>query len=229
VPIGAASAPRGLRKTTPERNRGQLPLAARHRNWSSWGVILVLDNRDSFTFNLVQALRTGGAVVRVERAAKINVTDIEGLRPERILIGPGPGTPEAAGCSLDVVRERPCSAPILGVCLGMQAVAAALGARIVRAHEPVHGHAESIEHDGRGLFRGLPRPLTVGRYHSLIVEESSLPAELEVTARASSGEVMAIRHRSLPIEAVQFHPESILSEACEAFFENFRELGSQTT
>ena len=187
-------------------------------------MILVLDNRESFTFNLVQALRVLVDEVHVVRSSELSLDDVRALEPERILIGPGPGGPEGAGCSLEVVRERPLGAPILGVCLGLQVLAVAHGGRVERATEPVHGHAEAIVHDGRGLFRGLPQPLTVGRYHSLVVDEASLPAELEVSARTEAGVVMALRHRTLPLAAVQFHPESILSQATEALMRNFLQL-----
>ncbi len=188
-------------------------------------MILLLDNRDSFTFNLVQALRVLGAEVRVERSTALDLDAIRSLSPDRILIGPGPGGPSGAGCSLQVARERPAGVPILGVCLGLQVIAEAHGASIRRAAEPVHGHAERIEHDGLGLFEGLPQPLMVARYHSLLVHEPSLPPELEVSARSKAGEVMALRHRSLPMEAVQFHPESFLSEGCGRLLVNFLNLG----
>jgi anthranilate synthase component 2 len=188
------------------------------------GVLLVLDNRDSFTFNLVQALRVLTPEVLVRRSAAISLPEVEALAPERILIGPGPGGPDGAGCSLDVARAQPCGAPILGVCLGHQVLATAFGGRVVRAPAPVHGHAVPITHDGRGLFEGLDQPLTVARYHSLVVEEASLPEELEVSARSAEGLVMGLRHKQLPLESVQFHPESILSEGTSRLFANFLAL-----
>ncbi|MCB9915347.1 MAG: aminodeoxychorismate/anthranilate synthase component II [Planctomycetes bacterium] len=183
-------------------------------------MLLFVDNRDSFSFNLVQALAALGADVRVVRADAASAAELVALRPERVLIGPGPGGPEGAGCSLALAHALRGVVPLFGVCLGHQVLAASFGARVVRAARPVHGHADAVAHDGRGLFRGLPSPLTVGRYHSLVVDPASLPPALEVSARSAAGEVMGLRHRELPIEAVQFHPESVLSEAGEAFFRN---------
>lgn len=190
-------------------------------------MILVLDNRDSFTFNLVQYLLELGTRVEVRRSGAIDVAGARALGPAGILIGPGPGTPAGAGCSEDVVRELGSEIPILGVCLGMQAMATALGGRLRSAHELVHGSTRAVAHDGRGVFRGLPERFSVARYHSLAVDPASVPAELEVTARADDGELMGLRHRDRPMEGVQFHPEAILSEHGHALLANFLELAAQ--
>ena len=184
-------------------------------------MILVADNRDSFTWNLVQYLRELGAEVRVERADTLDPASLRALGPDQLLIGPGPGRPEGAEASLELVREFAGELPILGVCLGQQVIAVAFGGRVRKAREPVHGQAHSVSHDGRGLFRGLADPLTVGRYHSLVVDPDSLPEVLEVSARTADGEIMGLRHRELPVEAVQFHPESVLSEAGHLLLANF--------
>lgn len=190
-------------------------------------MILVVDNRDSFTWNLVQYLMELGEEVCVERAAGLTPDGVRELGPARILIGPGPGGPNEAAEALALVHAFAGETPLLGVCLGLQVIVLAYGGRVVRAPEPVHGHAHAVHHDGRGVFRGLPDPLTVGRYHSLAVEESGLPEVLEVSARTEDGVVMGIRHRSLALEAVQFHPESILSEAGHALLANFCQLGDR--
>jgi anthranilate synthase/aminodeoxychorismate synthase-like glutamine amidotransferase len=185
-------------------------------------VLLLLDHRDSFTFNLVQALRGLGADVRVERAEELELADVLALTPERVLLGPGPGPPERASLANELFR---CGrVPALGVCLGHQSLAWTFGARVVRGPRPVHGHADRVVHEGRGVFRGLPDPLTVGRYHSLVVEEPTLPACLEVSARTSDGAIAGLAHRSLPLHGVQFHPESILSEHGERLLANFLAL-----
>ncbi len=184
-------------------------------------MILVLDNRDSFTFNLVQALAALGAEVVVARARATTLARIERLAPEKILIGPGPGRPEDAALSLAVIRELAPRVPTLGVCLGHQAIGAAFGARIERSAAPLHGHATLVEHAARGLFRGLPSPLHFTRYNSLTVLDRDLPACLEVLARAADGEVMALAHREWPLVGVQFHPESILSERGSQLLANF--------
>jgi len=174
-------------------------------------VLLLIDNYDSFTFNLVHALETLGETVRVARHDAIDVDAIERMAPAALLVSPGPGGPDEAGVSVAAIRTSLGRRPILGVCLGHQALGAALGARVVRARRLVHGKAERIEHDGRPPFDGLPSPVAVARYHSLALDESSLPAELEVAARAADGEVMAIRHRRHAAVGVQFHPESFLT------------------
>ena len=187
-------------------------------------MLLLIDNYDSFVFNLARYLERLGQTVVVARNDAIDVAAIRRLKPQAIVLSPGPCAPEQAGCSLEVVRRLHEELPILGVCLGHQTIAAALGAEIVRAREPVHGSASPIEHDGHGIFRGLPSPLTVGRYHSLVVREESLPAELEITARGENGMVMAIAHRRLPVVGVQFHPESILTEHGYPLLANFLRL-----
>ncbi len=181
--------------------------------------VLVIDNYDSFSYNLVQYLGELGAVIDVVRNDRASVDDLLASGPERVVLSPGPRTPDDAGISLEAVRRFPqAGIPVLGVCLGHQALAQAFGGRVVR-HQPVHGKTIEIEHDGRTIFTGLPNPLTVGRYHSLVVDPA-LPGELEVSARGG-GVIMAIRHRQLPAEGVQFHPESILTEAGRALLANF--------
>jgi anthranilate synthase/aminodeoxychorismate synthase-like glutamine amidotransferase len=181
--------------------------------------VLVLDNYDSFTYNLVQYLGELGAVLEVVRNDQASVEELLAREPDRVVVSPGPCTPDEAGVSLEVVRRFPeRGIPTLGVCLGHQALAQAFGGRVVR-HEPVHGKTAIIEHDGRTIYRGLSSPLLVGRYHSLIVEEC-VPDCLEVSARGD-GVVMGIRHRELPAEGVQFHPESVLTEEGMPLLENF--------
>jgi anthranilate synthase/aminodeoxychorismate synthase-like glutamine amidotransferase len=184
--------------------------------------LLMIDNYDSFTFNLVQYLGELGAEVDVVRNDAAAVSDLLARKPAGVVISPGPGEPSAAGISLEMVAacgER--ALPLLGVCLGHQAIGAALGGRIVRARSIMHGKVSSIEHDGRGIFRGAPQPFEATRYHSLVVEEDSCPAELEITARTPDGEIMGLRHRSLPMEGLQFHPESILTGAGKLLLRNF--------
>ena len=193
-------------------------------------MVFVLDNYDSFTYNLVQYLGELGAVVVVRRNDELTVEEVEALHPERILLSPGPCTPGEAGILVPLIRHMAGKAPILGVCLGHQAIGEAFGGKVVRAHNLMHGKTSPVQHDGKGIFAGLPTPLTCTRYHSLIVAEKSLPAELEVTARTpesdgSSGSViMGLRHRSLPIEGVQFHPESVLTEGGHKMIHNFLEM-----
>jgi len=189
-------------------------------------VILVLDNRDSFTFNLVQSLQGLGAEVAVRRADAVDVAAVRRLRPERILVGPGPGAPPGAGCSLEVIAELAGEVPILGVCLGHQAIGACYGARIGRAPELVHGRAVEVAHDGHGVFQGLRSPVAFTRYNSLTVLRDDLPACLEVTAWSADGDIMGLRHRTLALEGVQFHPESILSEAGPRLLANFLTMES---
>ena len=185
-------------------------------------MILLLDNYDSFTFNLYQALSELGAEVLVRRNDKLTVEDVEDLAPQLdgIVISPGPCTPGEAGISVPLVRRLAGTVPILGVCLGHQAIGAAFGGRITRAPRLMHGKVSMIAHDGVGVFAGLPNPFQATRYHSLIVERSTLPSELEVTAEAD-GLVMGLRHRTLPIEGVQFHPESILTPTGNDLLANF--------
>jgi len=189
-------------------------------------MVFVLDNYDSFTYNLVQYLGELGAEVEVRRNDELTVEQVEALRPERIVLSPGPCTPSEAGILVPLIRHMAGKAPILGVCLGHQAIGEAFGGRVVRARQLMHGKTSSVEHDGKGIFAGLQTPLTCTRYHSLIVEEDSLPAELMVTARTanSNGDgsvIMGLRHRSLPIEGVQFHPESVLTEGGHQMIRNF--------
>ena len=185
-------------------------------------MILVIDNYDSFTYNLVQYLCELGAELVVRRNDEVTAEEIgRDLRPEKIVISPGPGTPAGAGVTLEVVEKFAGRVPLLGVCLGHQAIGQAFGGRVVRAPVPVHGKPAEVEHDGRTIFAGLPRPFKAGRYHSLVVERESLPACLEVSAETADGLVMGLRHRELSVEGVQFHPESILTEAGKRLLENF--------
>jgi len=194
-------------------------------------MVFVLDNYDSFTYNLVQYLGELGAEVEVRRNDELTVEEVEALKPERILLSPGPCTPSEAGILVPLIRHMaglPRQTPILGVCLGHQAIGEAFGGRVVRARQLMHGKTSPVEHDGKGIFAGLATPLTCTRYHSLIVEEKSLPAELMVTARTTakdgSSVIMGLRHRSLPIEGVQFHPESVLTEGGHRMIRNFLEM-----
>jgi anthranilate synthase/aminodeoxychorismate synthase-like glutamine amidotransferase len=176
-------------------------------------VILLIDNYDSFVYNLARYFERLGHRTRVIRNTAIEVAGVETIAPDAVVLSPGPCTPLQAGCSLALVRHLHEKLPILGVCLGHQAIAEALGARVVRASEPVHGRTSSIHHDGRGVFAGLPNPLVGCRYHSLVVQEQSLPDCLQVSARTENGTVMALRHRELPVVGLQFHPESILTDS----------------
>jgi anthranilate synthase/aminodeoxychorismate synthase-like glutamine amidotransferase len=187
-------------------------------------MILVLDNYDSFTYNLVQYLGELGATMRVARNDVITVDDVEGLAPEGIVISPGPGNPDGAGISLELIRRFHTRVPILGVCLGHQAIGQAFGGTVARARKQMHGKTSTITHDGRGVFRGLPAGFEATRYHSLVVLEADLPAALEISARAEDGEIMGLRHRQYPVEGVQFHPESILTSQGKALLGNFLEL-----
>jgi anthranilate synthase/aminodeoxychorismate synthase-like glutamine amidotransferase len=189
-------------------------------------MVFVLDNYDSFTYNLVQYLGELGAEVEVHRNDELTVEQVEALKPERILLSPGPCTPGEAGILVPLIRHMAGKVPIFGVCLGHQAIGEAFGGQVVRAHQLMHGKTSPVEHDGKGIFAGLPSPLTCTRYHSLIVAEESLPAELMVTARTaapdgSSAVIMGLRHRTLPIEGVQFHPESVLTEGGHQMIRNF--------
>ncbi|MAE27944.1 MAG: aminodeoxychorismate/anthranilate synthase component II [Planctomycetota bacterium] len=184
-------------------------------------MLLLLDNRDSFTFNIAQAFQVLGQRVRVLPARDTDLATIRALAPQRLVIGPGPGTPREAGCSLAALDELDEALPILGICLGHQALALAWGGSLCTSRELVHGQTRGVLHDGRGLFAGLPNPLHCMRYNSLAVDEASLPPELEVSARDENGEIMALRHRTLPQVGVQFHPESILSEHGERLLAAF--------
>jgi anthranilate synthase/aminodeoxychorismate synthase-like glutamine amidotransferase len=184
-------------------------------------MILVLDNYDSFTYNLVQYLGELGARMRVARNDALSADDVAALAPEGIVISPGPGNPDGAGISLELIRRFHTRVPILGVCLGHQAIGQAFGGTVARAQRQMHGKTSPITHDGRGVFRGLPPRFEATRYHSLVVLEAGLPADLEITARADDGEIMGLRHRRYPVEGVQFHPESILTSQGKALLANF--------
>jgi anthranilate synthase/aminodeoxychorismate synthase-like glutamine amidotransferase len=183
--------------------------------------VLVIDNYDSFVYNLVQELGELGAEPVVHRNDAIDVTGIRAAAPDLILISPGPGRPEDAGVSMEVIEELAGIIPILGVCLGHQAIGQVFGGDVVQAPSLMHGKTSAIHHDGRGVFVGLPDPFTATRYHSLVVEPSTVPAELEVTARTSDGVIMGLRHRTLPVEGVQFHPESLLTPEGPSLLANF--------
>jgi anthranilate synthase/aminodeoxychorismate synthase-like glutamine amidotransferase len=198
-------------------------------------MVFVLDNYDSFTYNLVQYLgelgAEGGLEIVVRRNDELSVDEVEALKPERILLSPGPCTPQDAGILVPLIQRMAGKAPILGVCLGHQAIGAAFGGRVVRAAKLMHGKTSPVEHDGKGIFAGLPTPLTCTRYHSLIVAEDGLPEELEITARSGARDgdssesiIMGLRHRSLPVEGVQFHPESVLTEGGRQMIRNFMEM-----
>ncbi|MGD9951714.1 MAG: aminodeoxychorismate/anthranilate synthase component II [Burkholderiales bacterium] len=184
-------------------------------------MILVLDNYDSFTYNLVQYLGELGAGVKVVRNDEASAEAIEAMAPERVVISPGPCTPNEAGVSLALIARLAGKVPILGVCLGHQAIGQAFGGKVVRAGQVMHGKVSRIHHDGRGVFAGLPQDFVATRYHSLVVERASLPATLSVTAESEDGEIMGLRHRSLPVEGVQFHPEAMLTEHGHRMLENF--------
>ena len=191
-------------------------------------MVFVLDNYDSFTYNLVQYLGELGAEVEVRRNDEVTVEQVEAMKPERILLSPGPCTPHEAGILVPLIRHMAGKAPILGVCLGHQAIGEAFGGQVVRARQLMHGKTSPVEHDGKGIFRGLETPLTCTRYHSLIVAEEKLPGELMVTARTQESGggsvIMGLRHRSLPIEGVQFHPESVLTEGGHQMIRNFLDM-----
>lgn len=192
-------------------------------------MVFVLDNYDSFTYNLVQYLGELGAEVEVHRNDELSVEEVEALKPERILLSPGPCTPSDAGILVPLIRHMAGKVPILGVCLGHQAIGEAFGGQVVRAQHLMHGKTSAIDHDGKGVFAGLQTPLTCTRYHSLIVAEDTLPADLTVTARTPSHDgkgtvIMGLRHRTLPIEGVQFHPESALTEGGHQMIRNFLEM-----
>jgi anthranilate synthase/aminodeoxychorismate synthase-like glutamine amidotransferase len=191
-------------------------------------MVFVLDNYDSFTYNLVQYLGELGADVEVRRNDEVSVAEIEALHPERIVISPGPCTPQEAGISIPLIRELGGKVPMLGVCLGHQALGAAFGGRVIRAKNLMHGKTSRIQHDGKTIFRNLPLPLTATRYHSLIVAEEDLPQELEVSARTEEEDgstvIMGLRHRAFPLEGVQFHPESVLTTDGKRLIENFLKL-----
>ena len=186
-------------------------------------MLLLIDNYDSFTWNLAQYLGELGAALRVRRNDEISMDDIETMRPSRIVISPGPGRPEDAGISVGVIRKFGPTTPLLGVCLGHQGIGVAFGGSVVRAPQLMHGKVSSVSHDGRGVFRGLSQPFIAGRYHSLVVADP-LPQPLEAAARTEDGTIMGVRHREYPIHGVQFHPESVLTEAGRQMLKNFLEL-----
>ena len=189
-------------------------------------MIFVIDNYDSFTYNLVQYLGELGAEPLVRRNDEITVGEIAAMKPERIVISPGPGRPEQAGITLDVIRKLGRTTPLLGVCLGHQAIGMAFGGSVVRAKSPMHGKTSTISHDGKGVFAGIASPLTVARYHSLIVDREGWPKDLEITAQTEDdGTVMALRHREFPIHGVQFHPESIMTREGHHLLRNFLSVG----
>jgi anthranilate synthase/aminodeoxychorismate synthase-like glutamine amidotransferase len=189
-------------------------------------VILLLDNYDSFTYNLAQYLGQLGQSLVVRRNDRVTLDEIAALAPERLVISPGPGTPAQAGITLDLIRRFAGEIPILGVCLGHQAIGQAFGGRVVRAPRLMHGKTSEIRHDGRTIFRGLPQPITATRYHSLIVERKSLPRELEISAETADGIIMGLRSKKkgAPVEGVQFHPESVLTDAGMHLLRNFLAL-----
>lgn len=188
-------------------------------------MLLVIDNYDSFTYNLVQYLGELGAEMQIFRNDEVSVYEIENdLRPSQLLISPGPGTPDSAGITLEAISRFAGRVPILGVCLGHQAIGQHFGGKVSRAPEPVHGKPVEVTHDGKTIFQGLPEKFNAGRYHSLIVERESMPECLEISAASPDGLVMGIRHRELPVEGVQFHPESILTEHGKTLLANFLRL-----
>ena len=187
-------------------------------------MILLLDNYDSFTYNLAQYLGELGCTLEVHRNDKISVEEIARRKPERIVISPGPCTPQEAGISVELIQKLADKFPILGVCLGHQAIGAAFGGKVIRAPKLFHGKTSDIEHDGKGIFRSVPNPFTATRYHSLIVERKSLPRELQVSAETGEGIIMGLRHRKYKVEGVQFHPESVLTEWGKQLLKNFLSL-----
>ncbi len=191
-------------------------------------MIFVLDNYDSFTYNLVQYIGELGCEVEVRRNNQTTIGEIEDLHPTHILVSPGPCTPQEAGISIDVIRHFAGKVPLLGVCLGHQAIGAAFGGKVVRAPSLMHGKTSSVEHDGKTIFRNIPSPMTATRYHSLIVQEKGLPAELEISAtcqdRDGTRVIMGLRHRKFAVEGVQFHPESVLTDRGKQMVRNFLEL-----
>ena len=188
-------------------------------------MVLVIDNYDSFTYNLVQYLGELGADVRVYRNDAVTLGEIEAMGPDQILISPGPGRPEQAGVSVDVIRHFGPRTPILGVCLGHQAIGVVYGGTVCRASAPMHGKTSPVVHDGKGIFGGIVAPFPAGRYHSLVISGERVPAELEVAARTQEdGTIMAVRHRTYPVHGVQFHPESVLTEEGRTILRNFLDL-----
>jgi anthranilate synthase component 2 len=187
-------------------------------------MVFVLDNYDSFTYNLVQYMGELGAEMTIRRNDELTVDEVETLAPERVLLSPGPCTPQEAGISIDLIQRFAGKVPILGVCLGHQAIGAAFGGDVVRAPKLMHGKTSEVEHDGKTIFTGIDSPMTCTRYHSLIVSDQNLPADLEVSARTADGTIMGLRHRQYPVEGVQFHPESVLTDDGKRLIKNFLEL-----
>ena len=188
-------------------------------------MVLVIDNYDSFTFNLVQYLGELGAKLRVRRNDQVTLAEIGAMAPEQIVISPGPGRPEDAGVSVDVIRQFGPTTPILGVCLGHQAIGVVYGGVVCRAQAPMHGKTSTVVHDGKGVFSGLQAPFQAGRYHSLVIANDRVPGDLEVAARTKEDDtIMAVRHRSYPVHGVQFHPESILTDEGRRLLRNFLEM-----
>ena len=187
-------------------------------------MVFVLDNYDSFTYNLVQYMGELGAEMTIRRNDELTVDEVESLAPERVLLSPGPCTPQEAGISIDLIQRFAGKVPILGVCLGHQAIGAAFGGDVVRAPKLMHGKTSEVEHDGKTIFTGIDSPMTCTRYHSLIVSNQNLPADLQVSARTADGTIMGLRHRQYPVEGVQFHPESVLTDDGKRLIKNFLEL-----
>ena len=188
-------------------------------------MVLVIDNYDSFTYNLVQYLGELGAEIRVRRNDEVTLDEVAAMQPSQILISPGPGRPEDAGVTMDVIRRFGATTPLLGVCLGHQAIGMVYGGVVCRATAPMHGKTSTVEHDGKGVFSGIASPIQAGRYHSLIIASDSVPADLEVSARTTEdGTIMGVRHRKVPVHGVQFHPESVLTEAGMHMLRNFLDL-----
>jgi anthranilate synthase/aminodeoxychorismate synthase-like glutamine amidotransferase len=219
----SAGSPKQVRAISEQMAPPQVPRAT-----LDFTMVFVLDNYDSFTYNLVQYLGELGAEVEVHRNDELTVAEVEALRPERILLSPGPCTPSEAGILVPLVRHMAGKVPIFGVCLGHQAIGEAFGGEVVRAKHLMHGKTSVVTHDGKGIFAGLDSPLTCTRYHSLVVAEESLPEDLVVTARTpeigGGSVVMGLRHRTLPIEGVQFHPESVLTECGHEMIRNFLKM-----
>jgi len=193
-------------------------------------MVFVLDNYDSFTYNLVQYIGEAGVEVVVRRNDQVTVEEVKAMRPERIVISPGPCTPRDAGISIALIREIAGQVPLLGVCLGHQAIGEAFGGKVVRASHLMHGKTSEVHHDGKTIFAGLPSPMTATRYHSLIVQERDLPAELEISAWTTEADgsrtIMGLRHKKCPVEGVQFHPESVLTDQGKKLIRNFLAMGS---
>ncbi|WP_134685194.1 aminodeoxychorismate/anthranilate synthase component II [Brevibacillus migulae] len=191
-------------------------------------MIIMIDNYDSFTYNLVQYVGELGEELQVYRNDKITIAQIEQLAPDYLMISPGPCTPNEAGISMEVIRYFAGKIPILGVCLGHQSIGQVFGGKVIRAERLMHGKTSPVYHDGRTIFQDIPSPFTAARYHSLLVEESSLPDELEITARTAEGEIMAVRHRQYAVEGVQFHPESIITQHGKQLLRNFLSYYAKT-